>query len=114
MSIDIYPDERILNDTKLVVVDIRTENEWIQTGILPNAQCVTFFDARGGYDVEAFLRKMDELGGKDQLIGLICRTGSRTAHVAQLLHRLGYNARNLAGGVMRLRRQGIHLVPFIT
>ena len=55
---------------------------------------------------------MDELGGKDVEIGLICRTGARTAQVAGFMEQQGYNVKNLVGGVMKLTREGYELVPY--
>ena len=106
MSIDVYPDKAMLETSEMVIVDIRLEDEWKQTGIVPGSKCITFFDERGSYDAEKFLADMDSLGGKDQLIGLICRTGNRTSQVANFMHQEGYNVKNLAGGVMKLRSEG--------
>lgn len=112
MSINIYPDKEMLEDGKMVVVDIRTEPEWQQTGIVPGSKCVTFFEISGNYDAEAFLKTMDELGGKEQEIGLICRTGSRTSQVANFMHQEGYNVKNLAGGVMKLMSEGYQFAHY--
>lgn len=112
MSIDIYPDKQMLEDGKMVIVDIRTEDEWCETGILSNCTCLTFFDERGSYDIDIFLKGLDTLGGKEQEIGFICRTGSRTAQVANFLHAQGYNVKSLSGGIMKLMREGYELVPF--
>lgn len=112
MSIDIYPDEKFLEETEMVIVDIRTMPEWQQTGIVPGSKCITFFDLSGNYDAEAFLKQMDALGGKEQEIGLICRTGSRTSQVANFMHQQGYRVKNLAGGVMRLMSQGYQLARY--
>lgn len=112
MSIDIYPDKKMLEESDMVVVDIRTRPEWQQTGIVPDSKCITFFDVSGNYDVEAFLKQMDDLGGKEQEIGLICRTGSRTSQVANFMHQQGYNVKNLAGGVMKLMSEGYQLSKY--
>jgi len=111
-NLDIYPNKEMLETTDMVIVDIRTEMEWKQTGIVPNAHCVTFFDMSGNYDAESFLAKMDELGGKEQEIGLICRTGSRTSQIAGFMSQNGYKVKNLAGGVMKLISDGYRLKPY--
>ena len=112
MNIDIYPDKEMLENSDMVIVDIRTEPEWQQTGIVPSSKCITFFDLSGNYDAEAFLKIMDEFGGKEQKIGLICRTGSRTSQVANFMHQQGYNVKNLDGGVMKLMREGYQLSTY--
>jgi rhodanese-related sulfurtransferase len=109
MNLDVFPDKVMLDTTDMVVVDIRTKPEWRQTGIVKNSKCITFFDARGHYDIKDFFNQIDALGGKAIEIGLICRTGSRTAQVAELMYNQGYNVKNLAGGVMKLLRDGYEL-----
>lgn len=111
-NINVYPDKEMLENSEMVIVDIRTEMEWKQTGVVPGSKTVTFFEMDGSYDAEGFLKKMDELGGKEQEIGLICRTGSRTAQVANFMKQQGYNVKNLAGGVMKLMSEGYELVPY--
>lgn len=112
MSINVTPDKELLENSDMIIVDIRTEGEWMQTGIVPGSKTIVFFDERGGYDAEGFLKQIDELGGKDVEIGLICRTGARTAQVAGFMEQQGYNVKNLVGGVMKLAREGYELVPY--
>ncbi len=112
MNLDIFPDKKMLDETKMVIVDIRTKPEWRQTGIVENSKCITFFDARGNYDINDFFEQIDALGGKNVEIGLICRTGSRTSQVAQLMHEQGYKVKNLAGGVMKLLSEGYELSTY--
>lgn len=111
-NINVYPDKEMLENSDMVIVDIRTEMEWKQTGVVPGCKTVTFFQMDGSYDAEGFLKTMDELGGKEQEIGLICRTGSRTAQVANFMKQQGYNVKNLAGGVMKLMSEGYELAPY--
>ncbi len=112
MSINVTPDKELLENSEMIIVDIRTEGEWMQTGIVPGSKTIVFFDERGGYDAEGFLKQIDELGGKDVEIGLICRTGARTAQVAGFMQQQGYNVKNLVGGVMKLASEGYQLVPY--
>ncbi len=109
---NVYPDKEMLENSDMKVVDIRTAMEWRQTGIVPGCKTITFFDEMGNYDAEGFLKQMDELGGKDVEIGLICRTGSRTAQIASFMAQQGYNVKNLAGGVMKLMSEGYELEPY--
>jgi rhodanese-related sulfurtransferase len=112
MSIHIHVDAEVLEDKEMVIVDIRTEGEWHETGIVDGCECITFFNDFGQYDAESFLKQLEALGGKEQKIGLICRTGARTSQVANFLHSQGYNVRNLVGGVMKLIQEGYELVPY--
>ena len=108
----IYPDKEMLENSQMKVVDIRTPMEWQQTGIVPGSYTITFFDEMGNYDAMGFLKAMDSLGGKDVEIGLICRTGSRTAQIASFMAQEGYNVKNLAGGVMKLMHEGYDLEAY--
>lgn len=110
---NIYPDKEILENSDMIVIDVRTKGEWQQTGIVPNSKTITFFDEMGNYDAEAFINEIEKLGGKDANIGLICRTGSRTSQITNFLHQNGYtNIKNLAGGVMKLLSEGYKLEKF--
>lgn len=109
---NVYPDKEMLENSDMKIVDIRTPMEWTQTGVVPGSHTIMFFDQMGNYDAEGFLKAMDALGGKDVEIGLICRTGSRTAQVAGFMAQQGYNVKNLAGGVMKLMSEGYELAPY--
>lgn len=111
--LNVFPDKAMLEESGMIVVDIRTEPEWRQTGIVPGSTCITFFDAYGNYDADSFLKAMDELGGKEAEIGLICRTGNRTHQVAMFMFQQGYKkVKNLDGGVMKLLGEGYELIPY--
>ncbi len=109
---NIYPDKELLERSDMKIVDIRTPMEWEETGIVPGSHTITFFDYMGNYDAVGFLKAMDALGGKETEIGLICRTGSRTAQIANFMAQEGYNVKNLAGGVMKLMNEGYELEPY--
>lgn len=113
MKLNVFPDQEMLEGGSMIVVDIRTEPEWIETGVVTGSKCITFFNAYGEFDEKEFFSKIETLGGKTQHIGLICRTGSRTHQVAMFMHQKGYKVQNLDGGVTKLMREGYKLVPFI-
>lgn len=96
-----------IKDTKLKIIDIRTEGEWIETGIVRGSYTVTFFDERGNYNIDTFLDKLDSIVAKDEKFILICRTGSRTGMISNFLgKKLKYDVINLKGGIMKLFREG--------
>ena len=109
---NVYPDKDMLENSDMKIVDIRTPMEWGQTGIVPGCSTITFFGEDGSYDAEGFLKAMDALGGKEVEIGLICRTGARTAQIAGFMAQQGYNVKNLAGGVMKLMGEGYELEDY--
>ena len=98
-----------IKDTKLKIIDIRTEGEWKETGIVQGAYTITFFDERGNYDIDGFLAQLNAVISKGEKFALICRTGSRTGMVSNFLgNKLNYNVVNLKGGMMKLLREGFN------
>ena len=94
------------------IIDIRTEGEWFQTGIVENSIPITFFDARGNYDARKFLDKLDLHVKKGEEFAIICRTGNRTTAISEFLGKEGYNVINLQGGVVYLGQHGYKLVKY--
>lgn len=95
------------------VVDIRTEAEWRETGIVPGSHLFTFFDQNGRSDPAAWLRKVYGVANPEQAVILLCRSGNRTRAVSQLLsgqagYRTVYNVRS---GVVAWVRDGRPMAP---
>ena len=83
-------------DNKLVLIDIRTPQEWKETGIATTAHPVSMHQA-------GFLQKLDKLlgGDKSKKIALICATGSRSAYIQAELKKRGYsNTISVAEGML--------------
>ncbi len=72
---------------KVKLIDIRTPQEWRQTGVAPGAGRVDFY--RGP---EALLNSILQMvgGDKNAPIALICRTGNRTSHAQKFLQAQGF------------------------
>ncbi len=69
-----------------LVIDIRTEQEWQQTGTIPNSHKLQFFSAEGKYDTEEWIRQMEALkNNPNQPVILVCRSGSRSSMVGNML-----------------------------
>ena len=72
---------------KVKLVDIRTPQEWRQTGVAPGAGRVDFY--LGPEHLLAGI--LQQAGGdKNAPIALICRTGSRTTHAQKFLQAQGF------------------------
>ena len=85
------------------VIDIRTPGEWKETGVIPGAHKIMFFDESGGYDVQKFLDALHKVApDKNKPVILVCRTASRTKVVGDFLSKqVGYkDVKELNGGVM--------------
>jgi rhodanese-related sulfurtransferase len=100
-------------DKGIKIIDIRTPAEWKETGIVDGSYTIMFFDEKGDFNLENFLRHLDMAVKKDEQFALICRVGSRTGMVAEFLSdKLGYKVINLKGGIMKMIHEGYKTVPY--
>lgn len=67
------------------IIDVRTASEWRETGVIEGSHQVTFFDEKGHYDVNAFVRELNKIAGPDQPFILVCRSGNRTGKISRFL-----------------------------
>ena len=96
------------------VIDIRTPEEWRETGIVKGSIPIMFFDEQGNYDVPKFLKDLNKVVKKDEQFALICRVGSRTGMVSEFLSKdMGYKVINLKGGMMKLISEGYKPVRYM-
>ncbi len=87
---------------KIPIIDIRTPQEWKQTGILKGAIPIMFFDSKGKYDLKKFLQELRIKVDTSKPFAIICRTGHRTSIIAPFLsEKFGYTVYNLLGGMQR-------------
>ena len=101
-------------DKDIKIIDIRTPAEWKETGIVKGSYTIMFFNEKGDFDLEGFLRQLNMAVKKDEQFALICRVGSRTGMVAEFLsEKLGYNVINLKGGIMKMIHEGYKPAPYI-
>ena len=94
--------QRLLADG-VAVVDIRTPEEWSETGTIEGSHLLTFFNANGDHDTGAWLRALETVADTGQPVALICHGGKRSFRVARLLDRQPgdrrvYNARQGVAG----------------
>ena len=85
----------------VLLVDIRREEEWQQTGIVEGSKTITFFDKMGNIN-KHFVPQFTAIAKPDQPVMLICRTGNRTQAVSRaLVEQLGYkNVMNVTTGIV--------------
>jgi rhodanese-related sulfurtransferase len=76
-----------LRQGRILVIDLRTPQEWRQTGVVPGAGRVDFY--RGP---EVLLSSVLQMVGGDRSapIALVCRTGNRTSHAQKFLQAQGF------------------------
>ena len=107
-----YASQKLLK-SKIPIVDIRTPEEWRETGLIKGAIPIEFFTKEGTYDVRAFLKELNAKVDTTKPFALICRTGSRTQIVSQFLsQKLHYKVINLLGGMMYAQGKNLPILPY--
>ena len=98
----------------VVVIDIRREEEWQDTGIINGSAAVTAFTETGQVHPE-FLTKFQELAPThDTPVMLYCRTGNRTTSLGNaLIDQLGFSdVSHLSTGIEGWLADGRETVPY--
>jgi rhodanese-related sulfurtransferase len=95
------------------MIDVRTPQEWFNTGIIPNSMLLTFFDEQGNYDIERWLHDLGDHIDYMQPFVLICDVGVRTEAISRVLSNqlklpVVYN---LKDGIQSWIQKGFETVP---
>jgi rhodanese-related sulfurtransferase len=86
--------------SEAVLIDVRTVDEWRQTGVPREAKRITLNDARGAAGFVAAVMKAVR-GDNRTPVALICRSGNRSAKAAALLSQAGFKTvYNVTEGVV--------------
>jgi len=94
-----YITQEILH-SDLPIVDVRTPGEWKETGLLKGAIPIMFFNEQGKYNINAFLKELNEKVDTTKPFAIICHSGSRTSMIAPWMSKeLNYKVVNLQGGM---------------
>ncbi len=105
--------ENLQQQQNPLIIDVRTQKEWTQTGIIPNSHPLQFFDERGNFDKEKWLTELKKLQeNSDQPVVLVCRSGNRSAKVGEFLtKKLGMkNIYHLSNGIQQWVKSNHKLV----
>ncbi len=104
-----------LKKNGIPVIDIRTPQEWRESGIIAGSHTIMFFGPDGRYDIEAFIGDLEKLGiRKNTPFILVCRSATRTRKLGTYLaDELGYgNVYHLTGGILNWKRHDKPLIPY--
>lgn len=95
------------------VVDIRTEGEWKETGVIAGSALLTYFDAAGRANPPQWLEKIKALAKADQPVIVMCRSGKRSLAATQFLsEQAGYKTvYNVSKGLNGWVGEGRKTVP---
>ena len=92
-KIDILSLDKLLNDTDIIILDVRTSEE-INAGYIPNSTFIDYYDKN-------FENKIN-LIDRSKKIYTLCKSGGRSVQAAEILSKNGFrNVYNLEGGFMR-------------
>ena len=101
---DIGPIEanKLYEENKIIIVDVRNKSEWEETGIIPGVHLVQMlnpiFKIR-----KNFLEDITKVLGPDKNIAaaIICKSGGRSNATMEILQEAGYiNITNIAEGMI--------------
>ncbi len=94
--------EMIRKKPDIVVLDVRTEEEYTNDGHLENARLLPLQRIEKEPDL------LDSFKGKTLLV--YCRSGHRSVAAARILNKLGIKAINLEGGINAWKREGLPVI----
>ena len=97
-----------------VVIDIRREEEWKETGIIKGSQTITAFTKDGKIHPDFPKKFFDLINDVDVPILLYCRTGNRTSILGKaLIDQVGQtNVSHLSDGIVGWKKLGFPIVDF--
>ena len=94
-NVDVQGFAKLLTDTSVVVLDVRTSSEYAE-GHIQNSILID----QGQSD---FVEKAKATLPLDKKIAVYCRSGRRSANAASRLAEVGYKCVNLKGGILAWR-----------
>jgi rhodanese-related sulfurtransferase len=99
--------EKLIKE-KIPIVDIRTNEEWKQTGIVKNAITITAWYSNGKIYINDFLKELNEKIDTSKPFAMYCRTGHRTSKLANFLSKkLNYTIYDIKGGILKINKKYI-------
>lgn len=93
-------DSLIKADTNVVILDVRTPDEFSsETGHLKNAKLISVDELEG---------RIGELNAyKSKTVVTYCRSGRRSAQASDILTKKGFNVVNVEGGITAWNQSGL-------
>lgn len=97
------------------LVDIRTEGEWKDGGVMAGSRLLTYFDEAGRSNPPQWLEKLKAVTKPGQPVILVCRSGRRSNAAAQFLSaEAGYKTvYNVSKGMNGWVGEGRPVVPAV-
>ena len=76
---------KLLLESNVPLIDIRTEGEWYETGVIKSSHLMTFFDKNGSYDFRKWMTEVGEIANENGPVVIICRSGRRSRIVSNMI-----------------------------
>ena len=78
---------KMLLQSSVPLIDIRTEGEWHETGVINTSHLLTFFDKDGNYDFKKWMIEIGEIADENGPVIIMCRSGRRSRIVSNMMMR---------------------------
>ena len=76
---------KMLLQNDVPLIDIRTEGEWYETGVINSSHLLTFFNKDGSYDFRKWMIELGEIANENGPVIIICRSGRRSRIVSNMI-----------------------------
>ena len=76
---------KMLLEGDIPLIDIRTEGEWYETGVINGSHLLTFFDKDGSFDFRKWMIEVSEISNENGPVIIICRSGRRSRIVSNMI-----------------------------
>ena len=76
---------KMLLESSVPLIDIRTQSEWHDTGVINSSHLLTFFDKNGNYDFKKWMIEIGEIADENGPVIIMCRSGRRSRIVSNML-----------------------------
>ena len=74
-----------LLENSVPLIDIRTEGEWHETGVIKSSYLLTFFDKDGNYDFKKWMIEVVGIANEIGPVIIMCRSGRRSRIVSNMI-----------------------------
>jgi rhodanese-related sulfurtransferase len=112
---DLSPNELMTYQSNgVVILDIRRNEEWRDTGILNGAESITAFTKAGSLHLDFQTKSASLVPNSDTPFVLYCRSGRRTGILRDALETsMGFTkTMHLSGGIVGWKKEGKSLVLY--
>ena len=76
---------KMLLENSVPLIDIRTEGEWYETGVINSSHLLTFFDKDGNYDFKKWMIEVEGIADENGPVIIMCRSGRRSRIVSNMI-----------------------------